>query len=153
MTFPVSLSPLCCWDVSWQPWAGSSSEAVSQVRAVSTSEPPASPHACLGSQGGNCWNPVTPQTPLPSNPAQGSAGQLRALPLPPTCKLSNRDSHAFLPLKHLWPLTSWKFWAAAPQAWSALVSCVTHLLKVGCFSVPNWKHNTPENPPKAKEDL
>lgn len=30
----MSLSPLCCWDASWQPLAGSSSDAVSQLRAV-----------------------------------------------------------------------------------------------------------------------
>lgn len=105
VSFPPLLLGCQLAALSWeQLWGSFSGQGC--VRGP-TSQLPASPHACLGSQGGNCWNlsHLRPHCPLTQPTLQPE--QLRALPLPPTCKVPNTVSHAFLPLQHLfcdlWP--------------------------------------------------
>lgn len=137
----MSLSPLCCWDASWQLLAGSCSDAVSQVRAVSEGQHhshqlthlPVWGHG-VGTAGAN---PVTPQTTLPTNPAHTAAWAA-----PGSTSPSHLQSvqQSFLCLSTpeacvLWPLAPWQFWEAAPRDWLPLVSCITHSFNVGCFGV------------------
>lgn len=123
VSFPPSLLGWQLAALSWEQfWCSFSGQG--SVRGP-ISQLPANPHACLGSQGENCWNPVTPQTLLPTNPAKTAAWAARGS-ISPSHLQNVQQSFPCLcpPEAHvLCPLAPWKFREAAPQGCWYLAQC------------------------------